>query len=51
LSARMPVQVTTLVYCRDFVGKQTWRWFGRIIRRNVGVFHPCIAMLNPVGLG
>ena len=32
------------------VGKQAWRCFGGIIRREVGVFHPCIAMPNLQGL-
>jgi hypothetical protein len=32
------------------VGEEAWRCFGRIIRTEVGVFHPCIAMPNLQGL-
>src|SRR5450432_785701 len=41
---------STIVLSTYLVGKQAWRCFGGIIRREVGVFHPCIAMPNPQGL-
>jgi len=46
LSARMPVQVTPYVLSTYLVGNQAWRCFGGIIRPEVCVFHPCIAMPN-----
>jgi len=44
------VQVTTYVLSTYLVGNQSWRCFGGIIRSEVGVFHPCIAMPNLQGV-
>ena len=46
----MPVQVTTNVLSIYLVGKQAWQCFGGIIRTEVCIFHPYIAMPNLEGL-